>query len=297
MITAIGVDVDPTFADFVAAALRLGIPVEPLNMRAAVTGEWRVPLPPGEPAEFRYAGHATTLHPDDTYFCRIVDLSSEQSDPALRHRWSALSHALCLWADQVPGLVANRNSAVMHNSAKPLHEAILARHGLRIADTITSSDAAELRDFIKQGPAVSKTICGVRADTAPATAELFDSFDPAAGPVHLQRRIDGDDARIHIAGDHLIAQRVPGGPGVDYRTDGRFRDLAVFDPPLAVRRSLIRATADLGLAFAGWDFLIGPDDQYWCLEVNPMPGYSPYDAQCDGAISRMLLHHLSAGPA
>lgn len=294
MIVAIGVDVDGTFAEFVAAALRSGVPVEPLNMRAAVTGEWRVPLPPGEPAEFRYAGHIATLHPDDAYFCRIIDLSAEQADPVVSRRWLALSSALSLWLDQVPGLVANRSSAGVHNSAKPLHEVILAQHGFRIADTITSSDPAELRDFVMQGPAVSKTICGTRADTAPATAELFDGYDPAAGPVHLQRRIAGDDARIHVAGDQLIAQRVPGGAEVDYRRDGRFGDLAVFDPPPGICRSLIRATAELGLEFAGWDFLIGPDDEYWCLEVNPMPGYSPYDARCDGAISRMLLHHLAA---
>lgn len=294
MIVAIGLDVDGTFPAFVSAALNLGVPVETLNLRAAVTGEWRIPLPPDEPAEFSYGGHTTTLRPGDAYFCRIIDMSSQQPDVADTRRWIALTRALITWLDQVPGRVANRSSVGAHNSAKPLHEAILSRHGFRVPDSITSCDPGELRAFAEEGPAVSKTISGVRADTAVATADVLDDIDPAGGPIHLQRRVEGDDARIHVVGDQLVAQRVPASGGVDYRRDGRFDELRVFDPPGAVREALIRASAELGLPFAGWDFRIGPDGEYWCLEVNPMPGYSPYDARCEGAISRLLLGYLAA---
>jgi hypothetical protein len=46
MIAAIGLDVDPTFAVFVAAARKRGVPLIALNLRAAVEGEWQIPLPP-----------------------------------------------------------------------------------------------------------------------------------------------------------------------------------------------------------------------------------------------------------
>lgn len=294
MIVAIGLDVDRTFPAFVAAALHLGVPVETLNLRAAVTGEWRIPLPPDEPAEFCYAGRTTKLKPSDAYFCRIIDMSSQQPDLAGSRRWLALTRALAIWLDQIPGRVANRSRAGAHNSAKPLHEAILSRHGFRVPDSITSCDLDSLRAFVEQGPAISKAISGVRADTAIATPDLLDLADPAGGPIHLQRRVEGDDARIHVVGDQLVAQRVPSSNGVDYRRDGLFDELKVFDPPSQVRADLIRASAALGLPFAGWDFRIGPDGEYWCLEVNPMPGYSPYDARCEGAISRMLLGYLAA---
>ena len=111
MIVAIGLDVDPTFPTFVAAALSRDVPVGVLNLRAAIEGEWRIPLPPGEPAQFWYSGHTLELGPKDGYFCRIIDMSSQQRDVAGTRRWIALTRALGKWLDQVPGRVANRSRA------------------------------------------------------------------------------------------------------------------------------------------------------------------------------------------
>jgi D-alanine-D-alanine ligase-like ATP-grasp enzyme len=55
----------------------------------------------------------------------------------------------------------------------------------------------------------------------------------------------------------------------------------------------VRASNAMGMAFTGWDFKIDAAGQYWCLEVNPMPGYGCYDRRCDGAISTELLRYLS----
>lgn len=292
MIVAVGLDVDGTFPAFVATALKLEARVEALNLRAAVDGEWRVPFPPAEPARFWYGGQTLTLHAEDSYYCRIIDLSSEQPDVARARRWAALTRSLRTWLDQIPGTVANRSRSGGHNAAKPLHEALLGRLGFNVPESLTSCDIEELTEFASQGPTVSKAISGVRADTEVATADVLASFDPAGGPVHLQRRVPGADARIHVAGHRLVAQRVPSSDGVDYRREGRFGELAVFEPPTAVSEAVIAGSKELGLDFAGWDFRIAPDGTYWCLEVNPMPGYSAYDAHCDGAITRILLHHL-----
>ncbi len=292
VIVAVGLDVDATFPAFVATALHLGARVQALNLRAAVAGEWRVPFPAAEPARFWYGGQTLTLRPEDSYYCRIIDLSAEQRDAAQARRWVALTRALRTWLDQVPGSVANRSRSGGHNSAKPLHEALLARMGFSVPESLTSCDVGELTEFASRGPAISKAVSGVRADTEAATADVLASFDPAWGPVHLQRRVDGADARIHVVGDQLVAQRVPSSDGVDYRREGRFGELTVFEPPDAICEAVIAGSKELGLDFAGWDFRIAPDGTYWCLEVNPMPGYGAYDAHCDGAITRILLHHL-----
>lgn len=295
MIVAVGVDVDSSFSAFVAMSLRLGVQVEALNLRAAVRGDWRIPLPPTGPAEFSYAGHEIALDPEDAYFCRLINLCSPETSSAESKAWFALIQDLGSWLDQIPGKVVNRGLAAAHNSAKPLHEAILAGYGFHVPDSITSSNREELRSFAEQWPVVSKTISGIRAETSLATVAIIDAiFDPAAGPIHLQRVVDGDDARIHVVGDQLVAQRVAGSGGIDYRRDGRFDGLSVYDAPPEVKRAVVHATADLGLAFAGWDFRIGPQDCYWCLEVNPMPGFGPYDRLCDGAISRLLFDYLSS---
>jgi hypothetical protein len=293
MIVAIGLDVDPTFPTFVAAALSRGVAVGVLNLRAAIEGEWRIPLPPGEPAQFWYAGYTVELGPKDGYFCRIIDMSSQQRDVAGTRRWIALTRALGKWLDQVPGRVANRSRVGSHNSSKPLHEAILSGMGFRVPPSISSCDLDQLIDFIDQGPTISKALSGVRADTVIATRDLLAAFDPAGGPVHLQRRVHGADARIHVVGDKLVAQRVPPSEGIDYRREGRLDELEQFDPPADLRDALVSGSAELGLPFAGWDFRIDPEGQYWCLEVNPMPGYGPYDAQCQGAISALLVEYLA----
>lgn len=292
MIVAIGLDVDPTFAVFVAAAREWDAPLIALNLRAAVEGEWRIPMPPCEPAQFWYANQNVELHPEYGYFCRIVDLSSEQRDPVRRCRWLALISALDAWLEQLSGRVANRPLACSHNGSKPFHEVVLAGLGFRVPPSITSCDLAALRDFVREGPTVSKSISGVRADSAVTTENILETFDPAGGPIHLQRRITGDDVRIHVIGNDLVAQRVPGGGGVDYRRERRFGELDVFDPPGPLRAAVVRASADLTLPLAGWDFKVDAEGEYWCLEVNPMPGYSAYDAHCGGTISRALLSYL-----
>ena len=293
MIVAIGIDVDDTFARFVQRALEVNVPVKVVNLRAAVESDWRFEVPVRAPAALHQGDESIQLQPDDTFFSRMIDLSLHQVDVTLARRWRALLGGLRVWLDAVPGRVVNRSLGGLHNGSKPLHETVLRELGFRVPESITSCDADELRRFVKEGPSISKTVCGVRADTVIATEADFEGFAPESGPVHLQRLVIGADARIHVVGDRLISQRVQAS-NVDYRRGCCFDDLEVFDAPAALRDLLIDGTRSLGLELAGWDFKIDGDDVYWALEANPMPGYSPYDQRCDGAISRAILHHLGA---
>jgi glutathione synthase/RimK-type ligase-like ATP-grasp enzyme len=223
----------------------------------------------------------------------LIDLSSQIAEPQKSARWRALLGGLRVWLAGLPGRVVNRGLAGAHNSSKPLHEAILQELGFRVPESITGCDVDELRRFTREGPTVSKAVCGTRAQTIEVTEADLEGFVPESGPIHLQRMVRGADARIHVVGDEIIAQRLSADT-VDYRRGGVMDDLEVFEPPEPVRDLVIAATGRIGLAFAGWDFKIDSDDQYWCLEANPMPGYSPYDLRCDGAITRALLRYLGA---
>jgi hypothetical protein len=295
MIVAVGIDLDDTFCRFVREALRAGAPLRVVNLRAAIEGEWRFDVPRG-PATLRHAGETLELRPDDGYYCRIIDLSTHEPDAARVSRWQALLAGLRAWLDAAPGPVVNRGHGGAHNSTKPLHEAVLLDLGFQVPESITSCDVGELSRFAREGPAISKTVCGVRADTAIVTEADLDGFVPESGPVHLQRLVRGADARVHVVGSAVVAQRVTTA-NVDYRRAGVLDDLEVFEPPDALRELLVEGTRRVGLAFAGWDFKIDDDGSYWCLEVNPMPGYAPYDRRCGGAISRDLLRLLGAGVA
>lgn len=291
MIVAIGVDVDDTFVRFVHQTVEANVPVRAINLRVAVDGEWRFDVPPLGPAVLRYDGEVVHLEPQDAFFCRLIDLSSQLTDVEAIRRWQGLVTGLRMWLDAIPGRVVNRLHGGAHNSSKPLHETVLRDWGFSVPETITSSDVAELRQFIREAPAVSKTVCGVRADTEAVSEVDFDGFEPSNGPVHLQRLVSGSDARIHVIGDQVVAQRVSAN-GVDYRRAGSLSEMKVFDPPEGMRKLLVEGTRKMRLAFAGWDFKIDENDVYWCLEANPMPGYGPYDNYCEGSISRELTKYL-----
>lgn len=293
MIVAIGLDVDEPFARFVEGAVAAEVPLQLVNLRAAVEGDWRFEVPARGPAVLAQEGQPVELQPDDAYFCRLIDLSSQIADPQQRRHWHALLAGLRAWLDSVPGRVVNRGLAGAHNSSKPLHETILQELGFCVPESITGCDIDELRRFARDGPTVSKAVCGTRAQTIEVTEADLDGFVPESGPIHLQRMVRGADARVHVVGDEIIAQRLSTDT-VDYRRGGAMDDLEIFEPPERVRDLVIAGTGRIGLAFAGWDFKIDSDEQYWCLEVNPMPGYSPYDLRCDGMITRALLRYLGA---
>jgi hypothetical protein len=264
-----------------------------VNLRAAVDGDWRFEVPARGPAVLVQDGKSVELQPDDAYFCRLIDLSSQNADPQKSRRWHALLGGFRAWLTDIPGPVVNRGLAGAHNSSKPLHETILQELGFRVPESITGCDIDELLRFTRDGPTVSKTVCGTRAHTIAITEADLDGFVPESGPIHLQRLVAGADARVHVVGEDIVAQRLCAGT-VDYRRGGVMDNLDVFELPEPIRNLVIAGTKQIGLAFAGWDFKVDSGEQYWCLEVNPMPGYSPYDLRCDGAITRALLRYLGA---
>jgi RimK-like ATP-grasp domain len=293
MIVAIGLDVDEPFARFVEGAVAAEVPLQLVNLRAVVEGNWRFEVPARRPAVLAQDGQSIELQPDDSYFCRLIDLSSQSVDPQKGRRWHALLGGLRAWLTDIPGPVVNRGLAGAHNSSKPLHETILQELGFRVPESITGCDVDELRRFTRDGPTISKAVCGTRAQTIEITEADLEGFSPESGPIHLQRMMTGADARVHVVGDEIVAQRLSADT-VDYRRGGVMDDLEVFELPERIRDLVIAGTRHIGLTFAGWDFKIDSDEHYWCLEVNPMPGYSPYDLRCDGAITRALLRYLGA---
>lgn len=293
MLIAIGIDSDPTLAHFVRAADAEGAPIDLLNLRAAVDGDWRLPLGSREPARFCFGGRTVELQPDDAVYCRLIDLSAVEHDREMQRRWRALISGLAAWLEQADGTIVNRPGHAADNSAKPLHEAWLRAAGFDVPPTLTSSNGARLADFAARGPTVAKSVAGVRADTRSVTRESFAGFDPSSGPVHLQRRIEGRDLRLHVV-DQAVHGELIESDAVDYRTAAaRFMP---FEPPPALAELVVRATRSAGLLFAGWDFKLDCAGRFWCLEANPMPGYDGYDTRADGAISRSLVARLTSRP-
>src|SRR5262249_43697277 len=144
MIVAIGLDVDEPFTRFVEGAVGAEVPLQLVNLRAAVEGDWRFQVPARGPAVLVQDGQSIELKPDDSYFCRLIDLSSQTADAQKSRRWQSLLGGLRAWLTDIPGPVVNRGLAGAHNSSKPLHETILQELGFRVPESITACDVGDL---------------------------------------------------------------------------------------------------------------------------------------------------------
>jgi hypothetical protein len=291
MIYAVGLDTDPTFLYFLRTAVALGTAVQPVNLSGVE--QWRLALPDDGASVIFAAGELVALDPAAAYFCRLIDLSPALNSPAEASQWRGLLSGLAAWLEHIPGRVINRPGCRADNGSKPLHEVLLRNLGLRVPPSLTASNGRRLLEFTVAGPTVVKALSGVRADARLVQAEEFIDFDPATGPVHLQRWLEGDDVRAHVVADRVLALRIRS-RAVDYRraNDAVYEEV---DLPSDLEASLVRATVECGLGFAGWDFKLTPEGDFWCLEANPMPGYDLYDRKLDARISESLLKALLDG--
>jgi hypothetical protein len=293
MLIAIGLDTDPTITHFVRAAYPMCPDLEFLNLRSLVKGSWEIYVQPDLTSHFVTEGRLLTVSPDDAIYCRLIDLSAVIRPQAMRKRWRMLFGALPAWLEGRRGIVINRPGHALDNGSKPFHEHRLRQTGFLVPDSFLSSNKSALADFCKGGPTIAKSVAGVRADTREVVSGDFDDFVPRQGPVHLQRRIFGLDARLHVVGGDVQAELIRS-DAVDYRTsEARFE---TFTPPDDIVRAVVATTQSFGLEFAGWDFKIDEKGQFWCLEANPMPGYDSYDRRSGGAITNSLVERLRCRP-
>ncbi|PAX52575.1 ATP-grasp domain-containing protein [Brunnivagina elsteri] len=293
MIYAIGLDSDRTFCHFVNHAESRGIKVQVINLREVIqNGDWRFALPDDNLSWLSCSGQKYKLNPQASYYCRLIDLSTVQSDLHDAMRWKSLLAALCSWLEHIPGTVINRPSAGANNFSKPLHEFHLQSWDFQVADSVTSSNAQVLAEFASAGLTIVKTTSGIRADTRLVKAEEFRDFDSNIGPVHLQRYIAGADVRSHVVGNRVHSELIKCSQ-VDYRHSHEESEYIEWELPESLQNKIINATAAFGLKFAGWDFKVTEDNEYWCLEVNPMPGYDSYDVRAEGKITDSLLALLA----
>jgi glutathione synthase/RimK-type ligase-like ATP-grasp enzyme len=163
--------------------------------------------------------------------------------------------------------------------------------GFSVPDSFTGSRRSELMEFVAGGATVAKALSGQRTDCRLVTVDDFVEYDDRSGPVHLQRFVRGDDVRVHVIGEEIVATKIVS-DALDYRVDpsATFQECTI---PVDIEDLLRKATRNFGLALAGWDLKVSRDE-CWALEANPMPGYSYYDARLDGRITRAIISHLNA---
>jgi hypothetical protein len=283
-----GTKADPVMVHFAAHCVRHDVPFAVLDlMDLSGTGEWSLSLPP-DPDDFVSGSETVRLADLSGLYIRPIYLGRTAPQAA---RWHGLLEGLNAWFDESDLLVVNRPGANQLNSVKPAHYAWLHENGLLVPPSLLSGDAARVRAFVAAGRTVVKPVCGTRATTREIGLADLDRLAGSDGPVLVQRMIEGDDVRVHVVGEAVIACRFSSS-AIDYRSD-RTAERSITEIPAELAALLVTRTAEQGLLFAGWDFKVDAEDRYWCLECNPMPGYSFYDRLGRGAVSDALVELLS----
>lgn len=289
MIGIAGTKADPVMVHFATRCVLRDVPFAVIDLLdTAAAGDWCLSAPP-RATDFVTGAEVVVLAELSGLYVRPIYLGRT---PAEASRWRGLMDGFGAWMGETEVHIVNRPNGHQLNSYKPAHYAWLSGNGLLVPPSLMSCDAQRVHEFVAAGRTVVKPVCGTRATTREIDVGSLDRLAASEGPVLVQRLIEGADVRVHVVGDQVISCRFAS-TAIDYRSD-RKAERTVIDIPVDLADLLVAKTAVQGLSFVGWDFKVDADGTYWCLECNPMPGFSFYDRVCDGAISDALIAELGA---
>lgn len=172
----------------------------------------------------------------------------------------------------------------------PLHADEIASHkvlqlriapelGLRVPQTLMTSEESEAREFVARQEARGRqSIYKIFAATHQVWREtrLVTPADLAhlaslhLAPVIFQEFIPAAaDIRVTLVGGQVFAMSIAGGPEVDFRLGLGQARTAAFELPVEVLESLRALMARCGLVYGAVDLRLTPEGEFVFLEINP----------------------------
>jgi hypothetical protein len=187
-------------------------------------------------------------------------------------------------------------------ATKPLQLSAARRAGLRVPQTLITSDAREALAFVARhsGQVIHKAITApphcfiaTRAWDREAAERVSDL---AACPTIVQERIPGPaDVRVTVVGRRVLAaciQTARGRAGVDSRLDAD-APCSAYDLPGCVESAILRLMEALGLVFGTIDLKLTESGEHVFLEVNPQGQFLYIEILTGLPISDALADFLS----
>ncbi|MEI8394086.1 MAG: ATP-grasp domain-containing protein [Rhodospirillaceae bacterium] len=168
-------------------------------------------------------------------------------------------------------LVVNRltTAYVDHNSKSQFYEK-LRDAGFSVPRSLTTDDPESARRFLDEvDDAVIKPMIGIGSTRAVGPGDRARLEELRTCPALFQERIKGPTLRIHVVGDRMVLALRIIGEGIDSRTDAK--DFIETDLAPDEAAAIVRANRFLGLHYAAWDAIEGPDGRLCYLDCNPGP--------------------------
>jgi hypothetical protein len=205
------------------------------------------------------------------------------------------------WMDVTSINIFNTPSAMLSNMSKPYQAQLIAQCGFYTPTTCITNYAQDVKKFkVENKSIIYKSISSTRS----IVKELSDISDKNLEkikflPTQFQKKLDGQNIRVHVVGDVLFATLIKSNK-VDYRyavSDGGNTELVEFFLPKKIEEKCFNLAKKLKLPLCGIDLFLTLDDEYYCFEVNPSPGYSYYESNTGQKISSAIVKFLEFGSA
>jgi glutathione synthase/RimK-type ligase-like ATP-grasp enzyme len=204
--------------------------------------------------------------------------------------------ALIAWANLTQAGVVNRPAAMAANNSKPYQLRLMEHFGFDVPDTLVTTDPGEARRFwLHHGQVIYKSVSGIRSIVSQLHDDQLERLaDIANGPTQFQQYVPGEDVRVHVVGEEVLATRVRSDED-DYRyasCSGSRPELEATQIPSAVADRCVAAARGMRLHVAGIDLRHTPDDRWICFEANPSPAFTFYERATGQPIAEAIARLL-----
>jgi len=195
--------------------------------------------------------------------------------------------------DHHPGVVANRPSSGRSNGSKPDQMMKLQQAGFHVPRWMVSNDEEQARRFNEGCPhgTIYKSPSGLRSRVRLVDRDLLEAFQRGTTPVVLQEYISGVDVRVHTVDERSFGTEISS-DGIDYRFESNNAIYRTVKIPVDIEERCARYVANEGLVIGGYDFRVSFGGEWYCLEVNPVPTFLPYEMSTGQGIADALLDYF-----
>ena len=201
------------------------------------------------------------------------------------------------WAEVARARVINRYSAMGSNYSKPYQLQLISQQGFSVPETLVTNDPERVLSFrAEHGRVIYKSVSSERSIVSELDDEALSRLHRIRWcPVQFQAYVEGDDVRVHTIGERAFATRIRTA-ATDYRyarrQTGAEAEFEPFDLGAELADRCVALGASLGLDMAGIDLRVSPEGEAYCLEVNPSPVYSYYEAQTGQPMAIAVAEYL-----
>ncbi|MGV3625955.1 MAG: ATP-grasp domain-containing protein [Archangium sp.] len=210
---------------------------------------------------------------------------------AERERHGHLTSAFRTW-ELAGAYFVNPVSKFEVHLLKPLQSEVLRGAGVKVPSSLTTNDPQAVRAFFERhGDVIYKPVGGGALVRRLKKADLKRLPSLSTSPVLFQQRIEGDEFRVTVLGEHVVsAYKLPATGVVDAR---EVLERAVkMKAPSVVAKAAIRAARALGLIFTSVDVRVTKQGVPYVLECNPTPSVASYEAAETSPIIQSLAEYL-----